>query len=797
MKKTIITIVIFLIFLMTFTFSVCASEGYVKGKGGIETNIKWSVVKEGDDIVARFEIDKTATDKVQTTTVEGYDPETGVLAAYNNPIKNGWGQNAKITKAVIGEGITKLGISLFNQNKTLRVVELPKSLTTLDWSVFEHCTALRTIYLTGNEPEEGTLDLSCIEIFAGYEFHATVPVSLIKKVIFNPNMTGNISPSIFYNQAGITEIEIPAGVAMIKKDSFKATNYIQTFKVLGKDTEFESDAVFSDCTGFPKIVGLIGSNAEKFAKENGYTFVNLETGETVFEGTKPAAKVRETKTDEETKPVDPNPPTSEKELEQFDPTGATAYGHMTGDYNGTSTVDTYWAYYESTQTLKLTSANISYNETGAVSNCDANTPSWSEYKKVIQHIEIGENFHQISFKAFNSMPELLDVRMPSSVSQIGALAFANCSKLTTIWVTGTEKEEGTADFSYIGRELRDSIQGTKIQKIILSGKNTKITLVPPYTLTQIVSPVINDELLTFGETCFVNIIDKNNPAIIHKFYEELDPSYIACGEKCAFGFDEATGTLTVYGVGAMSDIMNYHGGGSKTAPWFDIKQSIKHIVITDNITSIGKYDFAYCKNLETVELPDKTFVLGNAAFEGCENLVSVYRRGTEPIEGTLDLSKIAEIKAWTFNKNYLIANVIFGESISNIGASSFEEAVNLKNVYGVAGSYAATFADEYGFTFYDSSSNTPSPVKCEPPAPETDTTDAITETEPITTEPSTETSGDFETQNIPIFVDEGKNNSDDGGIPVVVVIIAVVSFIAIAAIIIIILAANKKKKNKN
>ena len=121
---------------------------------------------------------------------------------------------------------------------------------------------------------------------------------------------------------------------------------------------------------------------------------------------------------------------------------------------------------------------------------------------------------------------------------------------------------------------------------------------------------------------------------------------------------------------------------------------------------------------------------------------------------------------------------------------------NSKNVYGVAGSYAATFADEYGFPFFYSSSNTPSPVKCEPPTPETDTTDAITETEPITTEPSTETSGDFETQNIPIFVDEGQKNSDDGGIPVVVVIIAVVSFIAIAAIIIIILAVNKKRKIK-
>lgn len=799
MRKVIIASVICLFSVMLFAFSAYAEEGYVKGKGGVETNIKWSVTKEGDDIVARFEIDPNATDKTQTTVIEGYDPETGTAASYKTPIKNGWGQNAKITKAVIGDGITKLGTSLFNQNRTLKVVELPKTVTTFDWSVFEHCNALKTVYIAGNEPENGTLDLSCIEKFSGYEFHATTAVKLIKKVIFNPNMTEYISAYLFHNQTGITEIEIPAGVSEIKKNAFKATDYIQTFKVLGKDTTFESADVFSDCTGFPKIVGLVGSKAEEFAKENGYTFVSLETNETVFEGTKAPAKVRTETPDTGTDTPKPDVPVSDDPtLEKFDPTGATAYGHMTGEYLGTPNVDTYWAYYEDTKTLKFTSGTTSYNETGNVGNCDKGTASWADYKKDVEHIEIGANFNYISFKAFIGCPKLIDIKIPASISQIGALAFQGNSSLTTIWVTGTERVEGTADLSNIGKELRDSFQGTKIVNFILGEKYTKISFVLPTSVRKIITPQINDEILAYGEKNFIDIVDKNDQSKVYKYFQELDPSYTMCGERCAYDFDSATGILTVYGVGPMMDIMNYHGGGSKTAPWFDIKQEIKHIVISDNITSIGKYDFAYCKNLQTVELPDKEFELGNAAFEGCEGLVSIYRRGTDAIEGTLDLSKINKIEAWTFAKNYLVANVIFGENVEEIATSAFDEAVNVKNIYGVPASAAETFANG-GYTFLDSATNTPVPVKCEPPATETETEAPAPDTETSAVSTEKDTVSATETETTPIFVDESDVNTstdaEDGGNSTVIIVIAVVCVVVVLIAVLAVILL-KKKKNK-
>ncbi len=53
-------------------------------------------------------------------------------------------------------------------------------------------------------------------------------------------------------------------------------------------------------------------------------------------------------------------------------------------------------------------------------------------------------------------------------------------------------------------------------------------------------------------------------------------------------FDEETGTLTILGEGALNDIVNYYGGGSKKQPWFSYRKDIKKIVVGPKITYIGK-----------------------------------------------------------------------------------------------------------------------------------------------------------------------------------------------------------------
>lgn len=59
-------------------------------------------------------------------------------------------------------------------------------------------------------------------------------------------------------------------------------------------------------------------------------------------------------------------------------------------------------------------------------------------------------------------------------------------------------------------------------------------------------------------------------------------------------FDEATGTLTISGTGAMA---NY---SSSDRPWADKLSDIKSVVIENGVTSIGKYAFQSCASLTAV-----------------------------------------------------------------------------------------------------------------------------------------------------------------------------------------------------
>ena len=63
------------------------------------------------------------------------------------------------------------------------------------------------------------------------------------------------------------------------------------------------------------------------------------------------------------------------------------------------------------------------------------------------------------------------------------------------------------------------------------------------------------------------------------------------------------GTLTVSGSGAISD---YNEG---KAPWNNIRERIKHVVITNGITKIGNYAFFDCYKIEDVVIADTVIYL--------------------------------------------------------------------------------------------------------------------------------------------------------------------------------------------
>ncbi|MCD8240652.1 MAG: leucine-rich repeat protein, partial [Oscillospiraceae bacterium] len=157
------------------------------------------------------------------------------------------------------------------------------------------------------------------------------------------------------------------------------------------------------------------------------------------------------------------------------------------------------------------------------------------------------------------------VVIPSSVTSIGDDAFWNCTRLTGVYYGGSE-EDWTA---------------------IKIGKN-------------------NDPLT--NATIHYNVM--------------FGSASGACGRYVVWTLD--SGVLTISGTGEMN---NYYS--EETRPYYDYRNDITSVVITDGVTSIGYNAFYSCENLTSVTISDNVTSIGGRAFYGCSSLTNVYYGGSE------------------------------------------------------------------------------------------------------------------------------------------------------------------------
>lgn len=159
------------------------------------------------------------------------------------------------------------------------------------------------------------------------------------------------------------------------------------------------------------------------------------------------------------------------------------------------------------------------------------------------------------------------------------------------------------------------------------------------------------------------------------------------------------GVLTIGGTGAMSD---YAGKG---APWYINHSDIKSVVVESGVTSIGKYAFYYCENLESVTLPDSVTSIGDWAFWGCDSLTDVsigsgvnsigkwvfaYCKSLTDIEVSAENGSFRSVDGVLYDKDMtklicypaLKSGTAFTvpSSVKTIGSYAFYKAENLKTV---------------------------------------------------------------------------------------------------------------------
>ena len=116
------------------------------------------------------------------------------------------------------------------------------------------------------------------------------------------------------------------------------------------------------------------------------------------------------------------------------------------------------------------------------------------------------------------------------------------------------------------------------------------------------------------------------------------------------------GTLTISG----TDMPNYNEGYYTQTPWYSQRNEIKKIVIENGVTNIGNYAFEGCVNLISVTLPESLSNIGDRSFDSCFGLTFV-----------IIPNSVTSIGEGAFNSCTNLASITIPKSLTYIGANAF------------------------------------------------------------------------------------------------------------------------------
>ena len=225
--------------------------------------------------------------------------------------------------------------------------------------------------------------------------------------------------------------------------------------------------------------------------------------------------------------------------------------------------------------------------------------------------------------AFNGLASLASVTIPNTVTRIGLLAFNDCTNLTSIVIANsvTNIEDG---ISTVGGDLGAFSFCTSLTNITFGNAVTYIGLGAFRSCSNLTSIALPDSVNRIGESAFCFCTGLTNLTVPDSVTSIGDWAFLNCSNLAslrigksvtdiglsAFGYCTSLTKVTI--PDSVSNLANGSGSAS-WMPWggaFSFCTSLTNVVVGNSVTNIGDY-----------------------AFWGCTNLVSLYWRGNAPRQG--------------------------------------------------------------------------------------------------------------------------------------------------------------------
>ena len=545
-----------------------------------------------------------------------------------------------LTTVVIAEGVTHLGDNCFENCTSLTEIVIPDSCTYLGKYAFYNCKSLESTTIGITVPAIGEYTFyNCeslktvvigikVETIGEYAFY-----NCALERVSTPNTLKSIGNYAFAENEALTRVALKSGIESIGNGAFYGDSLLSTINLPASLKTIGAYA-FYDCVALtsvtlPVLVEVI----------NDYTFMNCTALNTL--------KIN---------------------------AATVAIG------------DKSFAYCSELHSVTLSGKVTSIGEKAF-------------YRNALTTFNFTDGLTYIGADAFAFTP-LTDITLPDTLMYIGEQTFVNCSALSAISMPDSVLYVGAFAFSNNADDLTVTIRkncgkiadymlyNTDIYKVIIENGITEIgdyVFALCHELAEIEFP---NTLETIGDYAFYD----------NRGYTELTlPSTLLNIGQYAFArgynFVQLNVPDSVQSIGAYAfyrdeakdhihpefTITFYYNQGI-IAEGILNEQDIQHIIISDNIHTVGSNAFSNCSNLKDILIPDTITTFGTNCFLNDKSIVLNIKK----VDGMIDEGVYAEklsgvgtvnvvgtnIGDYTFYGNSTVMYVL-ATDVQNIGSHAF------------------------------------------------------------------------------------------------------------------------------
>ena len=281
----------------------------------------------------------------------------------------------------------------------------------------------------------------------------------------------------------------------------------------------------------------------------------------------------------------------------------------------------------------------------------------------IQSVKIGSGVTTIGNSAFYGCKSLTEINLPDALTSIGAYAFRNCNSLTNI---------------------------------TLPSKITRIEDQTFYNCNSLKTAELPEMLKSIGAAAFYGCAALEAIVIPDNTYLIENEAF----ENCSALKSVKTGT------------------GLRTVQYdaFRNCDALTEFIMPEGVTTIGNNVFYDCDALEMITIPNSVTSLGTGLFSDCEKLKDV-NLGTgittipasmfyqcPKLESIVLPFRVTAVGDKAFANSTSLTSVTIPRSVTSISSNAFSYPA-IMTIYGVAGTYAETFANDNSIKFVDKQVN--------------------------------------------------------------------------------------------